>query len=154
MQRPHGTAGACLLLRAEVGGRVGHGDYLRPVDLVGVSTGHNGRRALVEGVLQPIRAPVSPPRASSRAGHDQPRWAELPGWHIAVLVGASIGALVRAIRSRRGIVLTSVGLAAILGAGIAGSSFVRNQSNGASFGMALATAVAMFCYLAAVFGLR
>jgi hypothetical protein len=71
-----------------------------------------------------------------------------------VLVGASIGALVRAIRSRRGIVLTSVGLAAILAAGIAGSSFVGNQSNGASFGMALATAVAMFCYLAAVFSLR
>src|SRR5262245_5371018 len=71
-----------------------------------------------------------------------------------VLVGASIGALVRAIRSRRGIVLTSVGLAAILAAGIAGSSFVGHQSNGASFGMALATAVAMFCYLAAVFSLR
>ena len=50
--------------------------------------------------------------------------------------------------------LTSVGLAAILAAGIAGSSFVGNQSNGASFGMALATAVAMFCYLAAVFSLR
>jgi len=71
-----------------------------------------------------------------------------------VLVGASIGALVRAIRSRRGIVLTSVGLAAILAAGIAGASFVGNQSNGASLSMALATAVAMFCYLAAVFSLR
>ena len=50
--------------------------------------------------------------------------------------------------------LTSAGLAAILAAGIAGSSFVGDQSNAASFGMALATAVAMFCYLAAVFSLR
>ena len=71
-----------------------------------------------------------------------------------LLLAASISALVRAIRARRGIMLTSVGLAAILAAGIAGSSFVGNQSNGASFGMALATAVAMFCYLAAVFSLR
>ena len=71
-----------------------------------------------------------------------------------LLLAASISALVRAIRSRRGIVLTSIGLAAILAAGIAGASFVGNQSNGASLGMALATAVAMFCYLAAVFSLR
>jgi len=71
-----------------------------------------------------------------------------------LLLAASISALIRAIRSRRAIVLTSVGLAAILAAGIAGASFVGNQSNGASLGMALATAVAMFCYLAAVFSLR
>jgi hypothetical protein len=71
-----------------------------------------------------------------------------------LLLGASIAALVRAIRSRRAIVLTSAGLAAILAAAIAGASFVGNQSNGASLGMALATAVAMFCYLAAVFSLR
>ena len=71
-----------------------------------------------------------------------------------VLLGAAIGALVRAIRARRAIVFTSVGLAAILAAGIAGSSFVGNGSDGASLGMALATAVAMFCYLAAVFSLR
>jgi hypothetical protein len=71
-----------------------------------------------------------------------------------VLLGAAIGALVRAIRSRRAIVFTSAGLAAILAAGIAGSSFVGSASNGASLSMALATAVAMFCYLAAVFSLR
>ena len=45
-----------LRLWAEVGGRLGHEDYLRPVDLVGVSIGHNGRRAFAEDVLQPIRA--------------------------------------------------------------------------------------------------
>jgi hypothetical protein len=71
-----------------------------------------------------------------------------------VLLGAAIGALVRAIRTRTAIVFTSAGLAAIVAAGIAGSSFVGNQSNGASLAMALATAVAMFCYLAAVFSLR
>ena len=71
-----------------------------------------------------------------------------------VLLGAAIGALVRAIRAKRAIVLTSAGLTAILAAGIAGASFASSQSNGASLAMALATAVAMFCYLAAVFSLR
>jgi len=71
-----------------------------------------------------------------------------------VLLGAGIGALVRAIRTRRAIVLASAGLAAILAAGIAGASFVSNQSTDASLAMALTTAVAMSCYLAAVFSLR
>jgi hypothetical protein len=71
-----------------------------------------------------------------------------------LLLGAAISALVRAIRSRRVIVFTAAGLAAILAAGIAGASFVGNVSSGASLGMALATAVAMFCYLAAIFTLR
>ena len=71
-----------------------------------------------------------------------------------LLLGAAIAALVRAIRARRAIVFTSAGLAAILVAAIAGASFVGNGTNGASLGMALATAVAMFCYLAAIFSLR
>jgi hypothetical protein len=71
-----------------------------------------------------------------------------------VLLGAAVSALVRAIRLRRAIVFTAVGLAAILVAGFAGASFVGNGSNGASLTMALATAVAMFSYLAAVFSLR
>jgi hypothetical protein len=71
-----------------------------------------------------------------------------------LLLGAAIGALVRAIRARRAIVFTSAGLAAILVAAIAGASFAGDGSNGASLGMALATAVAMFCYLAAIFSLR
>ena len=70
------------------------------------------------------------------------------------LVGAAIAALVRAIRARRVIVFTGVGPAAILAAGLAGSSFVTNHSNGASLAMALAAAVAMLSYLAAVFSLR
>jgi hypothetical protein len=71
-----------------------------------------------------------------------------------VLLGAAIGALSRAIRSRKAVALTSAGFAAVLIAAIAGASFATNQSNGASLAMALATAVAMFCYLAAVFSLR
>jgi hypothetical protein len=71
-----------------------------------------------------------------------------------VLLGAAIAALVRAIRARTAVVLTSLGLAAILVAAASGSSFVGDGSNGSSLGMALATAVALFCYVAAVFRLR
>ena len=70
------------------------------------------------------------------------------------LLGAAISALVRAIRVRRAVAFTSAGLAAILVAAGAGVSFAGNQSNGASLAMALATAVAMFCYLAAIFSLQ
>ena len=70
------------------------------------------------------------------------------------LLGAAISALVRAIGVRRGVAFTLAGLAAILVAAGAGVSFAGNQSNGASLTMALATAVAMFCYLAAIFSLR
>jgi hypothetical protein len=70
------------------------------------------------------------------------------------LLGAAIGALVRAVRARRAVAFTSVGLAAIVAAAAAGASFVGSQGNGASLAMALATAVAMLCYLAAVFSLR
>ena len=71
-----------------------------------------------------------------------------------LLLGAAIGAVVRAVRTRRLIVFTSAGLAAVLAAGVFGASFVGSASNGASLGMALAAAVALFCYLAAVFSLR
>jgi len=71
-----------------------------------------------------------------------------------VLLGASIGALVRAIRARRVILLTAVGFASVLAAGIAGATFTGSQNDGASLAMALATAVAMFSYLAAIFTLR
>jgi hypothetical protein len=70
------------------------------------------------------------------------------------LLGASISALVRAIRARRVIVPTAVGLAAVLAAATAGASFASSQNNGVSLAMALAAAVAMFCYLAAVYSLR
>ena len=69
------------------------------------------------------------------------------------LLGAAISALVRAIRARRAVAFTAGGLAAIVAAAAAGVSFAGNQSNGASLAMALATAVAMFCYLAAIFSI-
>ena len=71
-----------------------------------------------------------------------------------VLLGATIGALIRAIRARKAIVFTAAGLAAMVAAAIAGVSFAGSQGNGASLAMALATAVAMFSYLAAIFTLR
>jgi len=70
------------------------------------------------------------------------------------LLGAAISALVRAIRARRAVAFTSAGLAAILVAAGAGVSFAGHQGNGASLTMALATAAAMFCYLAAIFSLQ
>jgi hypothetical protein len=70
------------------------------------------------------------------------------------LLGAAISALVRAIRSRRAVAFTTVGLAAILVAAFAGASFVGSQASGAALTMALATAAGMFCYLAAIFSLR
>jgi heme A synthase len=41
-----------------------------------------------------------------------------------------------------------LGLLAVLGAAGAGSAFTSNGANSASFGMALATAIAMLCYAA------
>ena len=71
-----------------------------------------------------------------------------------LLLGAATSALARAIRNRRAVVFTTAGLAAIVAAGIAGASFAANPNNGASLSMALATAVAMFSYLAAIYSLR
>ena len=70
------------------------------------------------------------------------------------LLGAAISALVRAIRYRRAVAFTAAGLAGIVVAAFAGASFVGSQASGASLTMALATAAAMFCYLAAVYSLR
>src|SRR5215469_6905649 len=70
------------------------------------------------------------------------------------LLAASISALVRAIRARRVIVPTAIGLAAVLAAATAGATFTSTQNTGASLAMALATAVAMASYLAAIFHLR
>jgi hypothetical protein len=61
----------------------------------------------------------------------------------AVLVFRAVQAKVRAI-----IGTSAVGLLAVLGAFGAGSAFTGNGANGASFGMALAAAVALLCYAA------
>jgi len=71
-----------------------------------------------------------------------------------VLLGAAISALARAIRARRAIVPTAIGLAAVLAAVTAGAAFTNTQNNGASLAMALAAAAAMVSYLAAIYHLR
>ncbi len=74
---------------------------------------------------------------------------------LLLLVGASVSALIRSIRSghRLVVALTSAGLLAIIVAAASGVAFVRDGSNDASLSMALAAAVALFCYLAAIFSL-
>ncbi len=71
-----------------------------------------------------------------------------------LLAGASVSALVRSIRARAAVSFTATGLIAIIVAAFAGSSFVGSGNDAASLTMALATAVAMVSYLAAVFRLR
>jgi heme A synthase len=67
-----------------------------------------------------------------------------------LLVIAAAMLVFRAVQAKSGAVLaTSIaGLVAILAAGGAGSSFAQDGADGASLGMAIATAVAMLCYAA------
>jgi heme A synthase len=68
---------------------------------------------------------------------------------LSILIVLAAAMLVfRAVQARISpITATSViGLLAVLGAFGAGSAFTHNGDNGASFGMALATAIAMACY--------
>jgi hypothetical protein len=73
-----------------------------------------------------------------------------------LLILAAIGLLVQSVMAgyRFMIVLSAVGLIAIVGAAVNGVTFLSNQQAGASLGMALATAVAMFCYAVALRVLR
>ncbi|MGH3153805.1 MAG: hypothetical protein ACRDOB_24155 [Streptosporangiaceae bacterium] len=61
---------------------------------------------------------------------------------------AAVMQVIRAIgtRHRLAIVLSAVGLVAIIGAGFAGLGFTGSGANGASLGMALLFAVALACY--------
>jgi hypothetical protein len=70
-----------------------------------------------------------------------------------LLIVSSVGLLARAIvaRNRPVIVAAAVGLAAIVAAAGEGAAFVRNGTNAASLGMALATGVAMLCYVVTLF---
>lgn len=65
-----------------------------------------------------------------------------------LLILAAISQLVLAIRVRQRaiIALSAVGLLAIVVAASSGASFLSDQAEGSSLGMALATAVAMLCY--------
>jgi hypothetical protein len=70
-----------------------------------------------------------------------------------LLVVTAVSLLVRAIAARhRPVIVTSaVGLLAIIAAAGSGASFVSDTAIGASLGMALATGVAMLCYLVSLF---
>jgi hypothetical protein len=70
------------------------------------------------------------------------------------LLGASVAALVRAIRARTVVVPAAAGTAAIVAAAVAGGSFLNSGSDGASLVMALTAAAAMLCYATAIFRLR
>ena len=65
-----------------------------------------------------------------------------------LLIVAAVGLLVRAIiaRHRAVIIASAVGLVAIIAAAGSGTSFLSSNANGASLGMAIATAVAFLCY--------
>jgi hypothetical protein len=65
-----------------------------------------------------------------------------------LLIIAAIGQLVLAIRARHGAIIGAsvLGLIAIVAAASSGGSFLSDHTDGASLGMALATAVAMLCY--------
>lgn len=69
-----------------------------------------------------------------------------------LIILAAIMLVVRAVQARiRPVLATSaVGLLAVLGAFGAGSAFTQQGANGASLGMAIATAVAMACYAASL----
>jgi hypothetical protein len=70
-----------------------------------------------------------------------------------LLIVTAVSLLVRAIAARhRPVIVTSaLGLLAIIAAAGYGASFVSDSANGASLGMALATGVAMLCYLVSLF---
>jgi hypothetical protein len=70
-----------------------------------------------------------------------------------LLVLAAIGLLVRAImaRHRAVIIASAAGLITVIGAAGSGISFLNSRTNGASMGMAMATAVAFLCYALCLF---
>jgi hypothetical protein len=73
-----------------------------------------------------------------------------------LLIVAAIGLLVQAVMARHGrvIALAALGLVAIAAAAMQGFSFVHDSTNAASMGMAVATAVAMLCYVVTLFVVR
>lgn len=69
-----------------------------------------------------------------------------------LLLGA-IAFVIRAALARKtaATVLGSIGLLAIIGAWVNGALFVGNGANGSSFGMAMAAALALLCYMTILF---
>jgi hypothetical protein len=69
-----------------------------------------------------------------------------------ILIGTAILLVARALRMRDRVlaVLAAAGLAAIVGAFIAGEMFVKNGQDSTSFAMAMLTGVALLCYVGAL----
>lgn len=104
---------------------------------------------------------VSLPAAGSGGRKISQAFTDGPALALHVVLGlllivSAIGLLVQAIIARhsRVIVLAALGLVAIAGAAAQGFSFVHNSTNAASMGMAVATAVAMLCYVVTLFIVR
>lgn len=70
-----------------------------------------------------------------------------------LIVLAGISVIVRAvsIRSILHLVLAIMGMLAVLMAWVSGTGFIGSQAEGASFGMAVATAIALLCYATSLF---
>jgi hypothetical protein len=104
---------------------------------------------------------VSLPDAAKGQGKISQAFTSGPALALHAVLGlllllAAIGLLVQAIVARHGrvIALAALGLVAIAGAAMQGASFVHNSANAASMGMAVATAVAMLCYVVTLFIVR
>lgn len=70
-----------------------------------------------------------------------------------VLLVTAVTLVVRAVLARNTatIVVGAVGLLAVVSAWLSGASFVGDGANGASFGMAMATGLALLCYVLVLF---
>ncbi|HEY5224936.1 MAG TPA: hypothetical protein VIJ18_18050 [Microbacteriaceae bacterium] len=70
-----------------------------------------------------------------------------------LIVLAGISVIVRAVSTRYilHLVLAIVGMLAVLMAWVSGTGFIGSQADGASFGMAIATAIALLCYATSLF---
>jgi hypothetical protein len=104
---------------------------------------------------------VSLPAAGSGGRKISQSFTDGPALALHVVLGlllivSAIGLLVQAIIARHGrvIALAALGLVAIAGAAMQGFSFVHDSTNAASMGMAVATAVAMLCYVVTLFVVR
>jgi hypothetical protein len=104
---------------------------------------------------------VSLPTAGSGGRKISQAFSNGPALALHVVLGlllilAAIGLLVQAIIARHGPVIaaSAVGLLAIAAAAMQGFSFVHKSTNAASMGMAVATGVAMLCYVIALYLVR
>jgi hypothetical protein len=70
-----------------------------------------------------------------------------------LLLVTAIALVFRAVLARNAAVIVTgaVALLAIIGAWLSGARFIGDAANGASFGMAIATAVALLCYVIILF---